>query len=67
MVVVIPVEIARVITGYIEDNKSFLNLLLVSHAFRLLVELYLYTDVSFFGVNDAQLSDADILVMDLKM
>lgn len=63
MVVVIPVEIARVITGYIEDNKSFLNLLLVSHAFRLLVELYLYTDVSFFGVNDAQLSDADILVM----
>ncbi|KAL4250679.1 hypothetical protein AB1N83_013685, partial [Pleurotus pulmonarius] len=57
MVVVIPVEIARMIAGYIEDKKTFLNLLVTTQAFRLLAEPYLYTDVSFFGANHVQLKE----------
>lgn len=47
MATVLPIEIARTITGCIEDKKTFLNLLLTTHAFRLLAEPYLYTDVHF--------------------
>ncbi|KDQ31584.1 hypothetical protein PLEOSDRAFT_156241 [Pleurotus ostreatus PC15] len=47
MAAIIPVEIARIIAGYLKDKQSLLNLLLVSHAFRLLAEPYLYNDVSF--------------------
>lgn len=37
------------ITDYIRDRKTFLNLLVTTHAFRLLAEPHLYTDVSFLG------------------
>lgn len=49
MVTAIPVEIARMIVGYVEDRSSLLNLSLISHAFRRLTEPYLYSDVSFLA------------------
>lgn len=47
MAAIIPVEIARIIIRFVKDKQSLLNLLLASHAFRLLAEPYLYNDVSF--------------------
>ncbi|KAF9495652.1 hypothetical protein BDN71DRAFT_1495786 [Pleurotus eryngii] len=47
MATALPVEIARMIVDYIEDKGSLLNLLVTTHAFRLLAELHLYAVVSF--------------------
>lgn len=72
MVIAIPVEIARIVTTYVVDKGSLANLLLVSHAFRLLAEPFLYSDVSFLvpfrqeygGWGQAEgRSDADISAM----
>ncbi|KAG9225225.1 hypothetical protein CCMSSC00406_0007056 [Pleurotus cornucopiae] len=49
MVIAIPVEIAHIIMAYVADKGSLANLLLVSHAFRLLAEPLLYYDVSFLA------------------
>ncbi|KDQ25066.1 hypothetical protein PLEOSDRAFT_1107978 [Pleurotus ostreatus PC15] len=62
MVTAIPVEIARMIVGYVEDKKSLLNLSLISHAFRRLTDPYLYSDVSFLAPHKGR-SDADLLAV----
>lgn len=50
MATALPVEITRMIIDCIEDKEALLNLLVTTHAFRLLAEPHLYADVSFLSV-----------------
>ncbi len=70
MVIAIPVEIARLIAGCLEDNGSLLNFLLVSRTFYHIAKPLLYTEVSLLGPlgevrwdQHERRSDADLSTM----
>lgn len=62
MAFTVPVEIADIIIGNVEDDKpTLLNLLLTSHAFQRIAELRLYASISFLISFPRSPNDADLV------